>query len=144
MPVTFQWPLALVALLVVPLALAARLALRRRRAKYAVRFTNVDVLETVLVRSSEWRRRTTLAIFLLALAAAAAAFARPQVQRSVPDERATIVLVVDTSGSMQADDVQPTRLGAAQEAVRTFLDKLPPQVRVALIAFSSVPQLVAA
>jgi len=142
-PVTFHWPIALLALLVVPLALAVRVALRRRRARYAVRFTNVDVLETVLVRSSEWRRRTTLAIFLLALATTVVAFARPQVERSVPDERATIVLVLDTSGSMQADDVDPTRLGAAQEAVRTFLEKLPAQVRVALVSFSSVPQLVA-
>ena len=140
---SFQWPIALVSLLALPLVIAARLALRRRLAKYTVRFTNIDVLETVLVRSRDWRRKIGLAVFLLALAAMAVGLARPKVERSVPDERATVVLVVDTSGSMQADDVEPTRLAAAQEAVRTFLDKLPDRVRVSLIAFSSFTQVVA-
>ena len=66
-----------------------------------------------------------------------AAIARPRATVSVPSDKATIVLLVDVSGSMRAADVKPTRLGAAQEAVRTFLERVPKRVRVGLIAFSS-------
>jgi Ca-activated chloride channel homolog len=140
--VSFGWPVALLALLSVPLVVAVQLALRRRAARYAVRFTNLEVLRQVAVESSRWRRWVAPALFLLALATASVAVARPNVMHSVPDERATVVLVLDTSGSMRAEDVQPTRLDAAVEAARAFLDKLPRQIRVALISFSSEPQVV--
>jgi Ca-activated chloride channel homolog len=140
--VTFTWPLALLALASVPLVLGAQLLLRRRAARFAVRFTNLDVLAQVAGRTSRWRPWIAPVLFLLALATASVALARPNVKHSVPDERATIVLVLDTSGSMRAEDVKPTRLDAAVEAAQVFLDKLPRQIRVALISFSSVPQLV--
>lgn len=139
---SFAWPLGLLALLSVPLVLGVRLLLRRRAARYAVSFTNLDVLRQVAVESTRWRAWVAPALFLLALATASVAVARPNVMHSVPDERATVVLVLDTSGSMRAEDVQPTRLDAAVSAARTFLEKLPKQIRVALISFSSEPQLV--
>jgi Ca-activated chloride channel family protein len=140
---SFEWPLGLVALAAIPLAILVQRALARRRARYAVRFTNLEVLASVVDRRTRWRSPLPPALFLLSLVAVAVALARPHVTRAVPDERATIVLVVDSSGSMLAKDVRPTRLAAAQNAVRSFLEKVPERVRVALVSFSSVPQVVA-
>lgn len=140
---SFQWPLMLLVLLLVPAVLAGYLALARRRARYAVRFTNLDVLAAVTGSSSSWRRWVPPVLFLVALALALAALARPRVNVTVASERANIVVVVDTSGSMLAKDVKPTRLAAAQQAVRRFMRRLPKQFRVALVAFSSEAQVVA-
>jgi Ca-activated chloride channel family protein len=141
--VSFQWPLALLALLVVPAALAAWLLLERRPSRYAVTFTNLDVLASVVDRSVQWRRWVPPALFLLALASLAVGFARPEVTIMAPSERATIVLAIDSSGSMMAEDVRPTRFAAAQAAVRTFLDDLPPKVRVGLVTFAAENEVVA-
>jgi Ca-activated chloride channel family protein len=140
---SFQWPLFLLTLLVIPLAIAGYLAVQRRQARYAVRFTNLEVLAAVADRSSSWRRWVPPLLFLLALALTLAGLARPHVNVSVASERAKVVVVIDTSGSMMAEDVKPNRLAAAQAAVRRFLDRLPKQYRVALVAFSSEPQVVA-
>lgn len=131
----------LLALLIVPLVLLAYLAIERRRARYAVRYTNLDVLAAVAVAAPRWRRWVPPALLLLALTAAVAALARPELSRTGTREQASIVLTIDISGSMQAEDVKPTRLGAAQEAVRRFLDKLPKKYRVGLVTFSSEPHV---
>ena len=138
---TFTWPLALLALLIVPAALAFAVYVNRRRSRYAVSFTNLDVLAGVVERRRHWRRWLALALLLLALATAATALARPKANISVPDENAAVVLVVDVSGSMRANDVEPTRLDAAVAAMRTFLDKLPKQYKVGLVEFSSEPDV---
>jgi Ca-activated chloride channel family protein len=140
---SFQWPLVLFALLVVPLVLAGFLVVERRRMRYAVRFTNLELLAAVVPASAAWRRYVPVALFLLSLAAAVTALARPRVTVSAPRENASVVLTIDTSGSMFAQDVPPTRLGAAKEAVRRFLLKLPEKYRVGIVAFSSEPQVVA-
>jgi Ca-activated chloride channel family protein len=138
----FEWPLALLALLAVPLAAVAYAAVERRRARFALRFTNVDLLlELMPTPPPAWRRFTPAAVFLLALALAVVALARPHVVRSEPRPQATVVLVIDTSGSMVAGDVQPTRLGAAQEAVRRFVRRLPRHFQVGIVAFSSGPRV---
>jgi Ca-activated chloride channel family protein len=138
---SFDRPYFLVALLVVPAAIAVYLLAERRRMRYSLAFTNLDVLASVVGRTSAWRRYVPLALVLLALTAAAAALARPTVETLIPREEATVVLVVDVSGSMYAEDVKPSRLAAAQEAVRTFLDKVPKKVRVGLIVFAAEPQI---
>ena len=138
---SFASPIALVGLLVVPLALWFALWTDRRRARYAVAFTNLDVLASVVERRRSFRRWIPLALFLLALAAAATALARPRANMWVPDENATVVLLVDTSGSMRANDVEPTRLDAATAAMRSFLDRLPARFKVGLVEFSSVPDV---
>jgi Ca-activated chloride channel family protein len=141
--VSFTWPIGLLALLVVPLALAAYVVLQRRPSRYAIDFPNLGVLESVVDRSGAWRRLVPPALFLLALAALAAALARPNVTVQVAREQATIVLAIDSSGSMLADDVEPTRLAAAQKAVRQFLDGLPEQFRVGMVTFGADVQVVA-
>ena len=140
---SFAWPLALVALLLVPAALAGYLIAQRRPSRYALSFPNLGVLESVVDRSTAWRRWVPPALFLLALAALALALARPQVNVTVQREQATIVLAIDSSGSMLADDVQPTRLDAAKAAVRRFLADLPPQFRVGMLTFAADTQVVA-
>ena len=139
---TFLWPLGLLALLVVPLAAAAYWLIDRRPSKYALAFPNVDVLAAV-VESGGWRRRVPPALFLLALVAAGLALARPERDVMVDREQATIVLAIDTSGSMLAEDVRPSRLAAAQAAIRTFLDDLPDPFRVGMVSFAEEAQVVA-
>jgi len=139
---TFGHPLLLLTLLVLPLAVAVYLWLDRRRAKYAMTFTNVDVLASV-VRGRSWRRYIPPALALLALASLCIALARPHRSTLVASDQATVVLVIDVSGSMHATDIKPSRMAAAQAALRTFLDRVPHNVRVGLIAFAGDPQVAA-
>jgi Ca-activated chloride channel family protein len=136
---TFGSPLMLITLVLVPLAVALYLLAQRRRMRYAVRYTNVDVLASVAGGRS-WRRIVPPVVFLLAIVTLCVAAARPRVHALIPSDRATIVLVLDVSGSMQANDVKPTRLGAAQQAIHVFLDRVPPRVKVGLVLFAGVPQ----
>jgi len=140
--VSFERPWLLLALLVVPAAVALYLLAERRRMRYAIRFTNVDVLAGVL-RGRLWRQYLPAALFLLAIAALCVGVARPQRTTLVPKDRATVILVVDVSRSMEAKDVKPSRIGAATAAVRLFLDKVPDRVQVGLIAFAGDPAVAA-
>jgi Ca-activated chloride channel homolog len=139
---SFGHPVLLLTLLVLPLAVLAYVLLERRRARYAVTFTNLDVLASVAGGRSP-RRYVPPALFLLALGLLCVALARPHRSTLVASDKATVILVVDVSGSMHATDVKPTRLGAAQAAVRLFLERVPKRVKVGLIAFSSEPQIAA-
>lgn len=139
---SFGHPLLLLTLLVVPLAILALLLAEQRRMRYAVRYPNVDVLAGVVAGRS-WRRYVPTGLALLALAVLCVAVARPHATALVPKERATIVLVLDVSGSMQAQDIRPTRFAAAQKAVRTFLLRVPPRIRIAMIAFAGDAEVAA-
>lgn len=139
----FERPLLLLALVVLAAVVAlAWWLLRQRRMRYAVRFTNLEVLATV-TGGTAWRRFLPPAIFVAALAALCVSFARPHVERMVAKERAMVILVVDTSRSMQAEDVKPTRLAAAQEAMRRFLDRAPKRLRVGFVVFAGEAQVAA-
>jgi Ca-activated chloride channel family protein len=139
---SFGHPLLLLTLLLVPAAILALRLAERRRMRYAVKYPNLDVLAAVAGRRPR-RRYLPAGLALLALATLCVAFARPHATSLVPKQRATVVLVLDVSGSMQATDVRPTRLAAAQKAVRHFLDRVPPQLRVGLVAFSGDAQVAA-
>jgi Ca-activated chloride channel homolog len=141
--VTLLWPLGLLALLVVPVAAAAYWLIDRRPSRYAVAFSNLDVLAAVSESEGKWRRRIPPALFLLALVAAGIALSRPQIDVMVDREQATIVLAIDQSGSMLAEDVPPSRLTAAKANIRKFLDELPPKFRVGMVAFAEEAQVVA-
>jgi Ca-activated chloride channel family protein len=140
---SFGHPLLLLTLLIVPAAILAFRLAERRRMRYAVRFTNLDVLAGV-ARGGAWRRFVPLALFLAALATLCVGVARPHATTRVPEERATVILVLDVSRSMDARDVKPTRLLAAEAAVRTFLEHVPKSLRVGLIAFAGFPNTVVA
>jgi Ca-activated chloride channel homolog len=140
--VSFEAPALLVGLAVVPLAALGYWLLQRRPPRFAVRYTNLDVLAAVAGRRRAWKRYVPAALLLASLAALAVAFARPTVTVKAPNERASVVLVVDTSGSMRATDVKPTRLAAAKNAMRSFLDSAPDSLRVGVVSFSDEPHVV--
>ena len=137
---SFKSPWLLLGLVVLAIAIGLWILADRRRARYTVRYTNVDVLATV-VSGRSWLRYIPSGLVALGLAVLLVGLARPEVTRSLLRERATVILVVDTSRSMQAEDVEPTRLGAAQEALRTFLDQAPDDLRVGLIVFAGEAQV---
>jgi len=137
---SFQSPWMLLGLLVIAAFVGLWLWAERRRARYAVRYTNLDVLATV-VSDRSWLRLVPAAILALGLGALVFGLARPHVERTLLREKATVILVVDTSRSMQAKDVEPTRLGAAQEALHTFLDQAPDDLRVGLVVFAGEAQV---
>jgi Ca-activated chloride channel homolog len=125
-------------LLAAPLALlAAYLLVQRARRKVVVRFTSVDMLASVAPRRPGWQRHIPAGILLGSLVVLVIGFARPAQAVRTPRQRATVVLALDTSGSMVANDVAPSRLAAAQEAARGFVNALPSGVQLGLVAFSS-------
>ena len=121
---------------VAPRARRGYLLARRRRTRYHVRYTNVDVLRGVAPRLSGWRERATVALVVGVLGLLCVGVARPHVNRLAPIENATVVLVIDTSRSMLSEDVAPTRLGAAKLAAQSFLDRAPGKLRIGLVTFA--------
>jgi Ca-activated chloride channel family protein len=115
---------------------------RRRRRRFAIRFPATGTVAAILSRTPRWRRRIPALLLALAVATLALALARPQRTVAVPVEEATVVLITDTSRSMQAKDVDPDRLEAARGAAKNFLSQVPRQMRVGLVAFSSTPHTV--
>jgi Ca-activated chloride channel family protein len=142
--VSFASPAFLLALLLVPALAAALEYARRRSRRYSVRFTGVPELLPIAPVASNLRRYLPLALFLLAMTAAATALARPQKSVDVPVERASVVLVMDASRSMEATDVQPNRLQAARAAGKRFLSRVPRGLRVGMVGFSDSPQTIEA
>ncbi len=136
---SFEAPALLVSLLVVPLAVGGLWLARHRARHYAVRFTGVPTLTAAVAGGSRLRRHLPTALFLAALTAGAVALARPQATVAVPVERASVVLVTDSSRSMLAEDVEPNRLHAAQEAGEAFLDRVPDELRVGVVGYSTTP-----
>jgi Ca-activated chloride channel homolog len=139
---SFAWPIALSGLALVALALIAYLVAQRRRRRYVVRFTNLDLLENVVADSPRWRRHIPAVLTLLALSALVVGMARPQVAVAVPREEATVILAMDSSGSMTATDVAPDRMTAAREAASSFVEGLPDSFRVGVVSFSNEADVV--
>lgn len=134
---SFGWPIALLGLVLVPLLGAAYWWHERRRKRIQARFGSPDLLPNVVDRSPGRLRALPVAIGLVALAAMIVGVARPHATVSVPREEATIVLALDVSRSMKANDVQPTRLDAARVAAKEFLQEVPAKFRVGVVSFAS-------
>ena len=133
------------ALLVAPVALVfAYLAALKARQKTAIRFTSVDMLASVAPRRPGWQRHVPTAALIAALAVLIVGFAQPARAIRTPKQRATVILVLDTSGSMIANDVAPSRLAAAEQGARSFVNALPAGVQLGLEAFSSGPRMLVA
>ena len=133
---SFLAPGRLWLLLAVAALAAGYLYVQRRRPAYAARFTELDLLRSVAPRFPGWRRHVSAALLLLALLLLTVAFARPQAEVDVVRERATVVIAIDTSLSMQATDVDPDRITAARVSASRFVDGLPASLDVGLVSFS--------
>ena len=142
--VSFLDPAWLLLLLAPAAMLAVYVVLQQRRPQYAVRFTNLELLDKVAPKRPGWRRHVTAGVFLIALAALIVAVARPTRDVQVPVERATVVMAIDTSLSMEATDVAPSRLEAAQEAANRFVELLPPSINLGLVTFNGTAQVAVA
>jgi Ca-activated chloride channel homolog len=116
--------------------LIAYVLLQRRNRKYAIRFTNVPLLDKIAPKRPGWRRHVPAGLFLAMLAVLVVGFAQPIDEVQVPRERATVIVAVDVSRSMSATDVEPDRLAAARAAAHEFVDMLPPTFNVGLVAFA--------
>lgn len=134
--IEFSQPVRLWLLVGVAALLAAYVALQFTRRKYAVRFTNLDLLDKVAPKGPGVRRHVVASAFLVCIGLQVLAFAGPQRVERVPRERATVMLAIDTSLSMQATDVSPSRIEGAKEAAKAFLVELPDKFNVGLVSFS--------
>jgi Ca-activated chloride channel family protein len=134
---TFDWPLALLALLVVPLLVVLYVLRERRRTAFAAGYANPALLPAVIDRNPGRLRHLPLLLLLLGFTAIVLGVARPHATVDVKREEATIVLAVDVSRSMKAKDVRPTRLGAAQDAAAKFLERVPDKFRVGVVSFAT-------
>lgn len=137
---SFESPLVLLALALLVAGAVAYAVLVRRRARSAAAFANPALLANVAPSAPRWRRHVPSAILALALAALIVAAAKPVATVAVPDERASIMLVTDVSGSMTSKDVAPNRLDAARSAAQRFVDDVPAAVRVGVMAFNQRPR----
>ena len=133
---SFAAPLALLALLAIPVAIAVYVLLERRRDARASAWAAPALIPNMVTAPPSWRRHLPTALLLLGVTLLLVGFARPHTHITVSRQEATVVLVLDVSGSMAAKDVQPSRLAAAKGAALTFLDRLPKGYRAALVTFS--------
>jgi Ca-activated chloride channel family protein len=138
---TFREPVLLVGLLLIPIAVLAYGSLQRRRRREARAFSSAALLPNLVTARPGARRHLPPLLLLLSLAAMIVALARPQHTIAAPQRAATVMMVTDTSGSMNATDVDPDRLSAAQSAAHKLADELPQPLRLGLVSFSDAPQL---
>jgi Ca-activated chloride channel homolog len=133
---SFSWPWALLALLVIPLVFAARWLAARRRRRAVVRVTSLSLVAAAVPGRSRWRRRIPVALLTLGLAVLAVGAARPQATVPVASSSATIVLAMDISGSMCSTDIPPNRITAAEKAATAFIKSQAGGPRIGLVAFA--------
>ena len=134
---TFDWPIVLLGLAVLPLLVLLYAWSERRRRRSQAAFGNPDLLPNVIERSPGRLRYLPLVVLLVGLAAMIVGVARPHATVSVPREEATVILAIDVSRSMKATDVQPTRLDAARAAASVFLAEVPEKFRVGVVSFAT-------
>jgi Ca-activated chloride channel homolog len=135
--VTFTWPIVLLGLVAVPLLFLLYLFSEQRRVRSQAAFGNPDLIPNVVERSPGRLHFVPVLVLLLALAAMIVGVARPHATVSVPREEATVILAMDVSRSMKAEDVQPTRLDAARGGAHAFLAEVPEKFRVGVVSFAT-------
>ncbi|MBI5948218.1 MAG: VWA domain-containing protein [Chloroflexi bacterium] len=139
---SFSWPLVLLSLILIPVAVAIYAWLQRRKRRFAVRYASLSLIRDALPRHARWRRHLPFALYLLSLASLMVAASRPQAVVAVPTKRASIILAMDVSLSMCSSDVAPNRLTAAQDVASRFIKDQPGDTRIGIVAFSGLAQLV--
>ncbi len=138
---SFQWPWLLLTLALIPIVFGLYLLAQWRRRQYTVRFTNLALLGSVVGRRPGIRRHIPAFFFLAGLTTLLVSLARPEAVIRVPKDQTAVMLVMDVSGSMQADDLKPTRMEAAKNAAHALVDSLPDQMLVGLVSFNAAPSV---
>ena len=133
---SFSWPWALLALLILPLVFAAWWLARRWRKRATVRVTSIALVRIAVPGRSRWRRRIPAVLLAVGLAVLAVGAARPQATVPVASSSATIMLAIDTSGSMCATDVPPNRITAAEQSAGAFIKSQEGGPRIGIVVFS--------
>lgn len=139
---SFFWPRMLWLLLIVPTLTAAYVLAQRRRQKYALRYASLSLVKEALGKGPGFRRHIPAILFLAAMTVVITALARPAAVVVLPSQQGTIILTLDSSGSMRADDVKPSRIEAAKAAAKAFVAKQPKNQRVGVVAFAATATLV--
>lgn len=132
----FLWSPLLWSLALIPLLLAVFVWLQRRRQKYAVRYASLSLVKASVTSSARWRRYIPPALFFIALTIMLIALARPVALVRTPRQEGTIILALDSSLSMRAEDMQPNRFEAARTAAKAFIEKRGPGAQIGLVAFA--------
>jgi Ca-activated chloride channel family protein len=138
----FLWPGNLLLVLVVPALIAAYVWAQRRRQKYALRYASLSLVREALGKGPGRKRHIPPALFLVALFFMALGTARPETVVVVPVQEGTVILAIDVSGSMLAEDLKPNRMEAAKDAAKLFVAKQGPAVKLGVVAFSGDAQIV--
>ena len=141
---TFLWPDMLWLLLSVPALVVGYILLVRRKKKAALRYASLSIMKEAMGASHRFRRHIPPLLFLAALAMMIAAVARPAAVITLPSQHETVILAMDTSGSMRATDVEPSRIAAAQTAARAFVADQPRHTRIGVVAFAGTASVVQA
>jgi Ca-activated chloride channel homolog len=141
---SFQWPTLLWLLLLLPLLVVTYVWLLKRRRRTTVRLASVSVAKLALGNGPGWRRHVPPLLMLLAIGVLVLATARPMATITLPMAQRTIILAMDVSGSMRAEDVKPNRLVASQEAAKAFVTNLPREVKVGVVSFAGTAAVVQA
>ena len=138
---TFSWPWALLSLLILPLVAGVVWLLRRRRRHAAVQVTSIALVRAALPPRTRWTRLIPTLLLLLGFATLGIGAARPQATVPVPSNSTTIMLAMDTSGSMCSTDVEPNRLTVAQEAAISFIKSQDGKTKIGLVPFAGIAGL---
>ena len=136
LPMSFIWPVMLLTLFLMPLFVGLYLWLQQRRRRLVANYGTLGFLQEATGRRLGWRRHIPPTLFLTGLALLSVAMARPEMVVHLPRLEGAVILAFDVSGSMAADDLQPTRMEAAKAAARKFVEQQPPGVLVGVVAFS--------
>jgi Ca-activated chloride channel homolog len=139
---TFIWPSALLLLVVVAALAVLYVLAQRRRNRYALRYANLSLVREAIGKGPGWRRHVPPALFIVALAFMSIAVARPQAVVAVPSQEGTVILALDVSGSMLAEDMKPNRMEAAKAAARLFVEKQSESVKIGVVSFSGDASIV--
>ncbi len=138
----FLWPWMLNGLILLPALIVAYIIIQRRRKKYAIRYSSVTLIKDAAGKRPGWRRHIPPFVFLLSIAVMLLALARPYSVITLPAQEGIVILAIDVSGSMRAEDVKPNRIGAAKSAAIDFIAKQDPSTRIGVVAFSGNAALV--
>src|SRR5258706_5737929 len=139
---TFEWGSLLWLLFLVPMLVLLYIWAQRRRRRYAARYASILLVKDALGKGPGFKRHIPAILLLAGITVGIVALARPQATVLLPSAHATVILVIDTSGSMRAQDLKPSRFEAAKAAAKEFINKQPRTVKVGLVAFAGSAALV--